>query len=94
MTTFADKKAEQIEKLKILAEKNRGTSGSTRDLPRHVLTSLELYFDSFKYVGRQGSIAGSYYRWCVTQLAAGKRINFGALTRKIIEENPGIVYVR
>jgi len=94
MVTFEHAKAKQIEQLKALAEKHRGKGGSTRYLPKYQLTSLEIFFDGFKYPGRQANVRGDYYRWCVEQISQGKRINFSHLTAKILDENPGLMYVR
>ncbi len=94
MVTFEQTKARQIEQLKALAEKHKGKGGSTRYLPKYQLTSLEIYFDGFKFPGRQANVGGDYYKWCVEQMSNGKRINWSQLTTKILDENPGLVYVR
>ena len=94
MATFGEKKLKQIELLKALGEKHKGPEGSTRGLANHQLTELELYFDSFKRESSQASVRVPYYKWCIEQLSNGKQINYGHLTRKILEENPGLMYIR
>ncbi len=87
-------KVQQILKLKALAEKNRGTHGTTRSIPQHELVELDVLFDRFKIPGDQWHVPDKYYARAVQDRSEGKSINKSQLIAKIVEENPGVIYIQ
>ena len=88
-----DQQAKKLGQLETRMAKKVDKSTSTRDIPYWQMAEIDSFLDCHKPLTGQWGHQGRYYDEMIRTLNSGNRINWRAMSAKILGENSDLLFI-